>query len=275
MPSSSTATLLVAGTAIAGAFAVSQLFGTSPSRVGGATDIDDYEEEFIDEELVCKIFDRLFMEMQMVIAQLGQQVQQIQMSGQRIPEAHLKQLLTAEFERSLLAKQAAVYEQHDVDADCVEEATWEFLSKEDEYPKVKKAVERFQKLYESISGESVVGRRPGVTLQAEKATVLTADKTIEAAQVYFSALSAAMQNVVEEFKAEGKDITSPTGQMELQTKFGDVANDAGEKALSGLGIGMKDFQASVEQNASDPKVGRTLHMLQVQQQQELQTMMKP
>ena len=40
------------------------------------------------------------------------------------------------------------YEDNDVDADCLE------------YPKVKRAVERFQKLYESISGEDVVGWTP-------------------------------------------------------------------------------------------------------------------
>ena len=47
----------------------------------------------ITEDDVCKIFDKLFLEMQGVLQQLSQQIQQIQMSGQQISEAQIRQAL--------------------------------------------------------------------------------------------------------------------------------------------------------------------------------------
>ena len=131
------------------------------------------------------------------------------MSGQSIPEKQLRQLLKGEFERALGVKQKQVFEEYDMDEDCLEEATWEFLEKEEEYPKVKKAVERFQKLWENVSGESVVGKRPGQageTKEAEPVETLTAAKTVEAAEVYFDALTSAMGELVKGFKEEGKNL---------------------------------------------------------------------
>ncbi|KAI2510211.1 hypothetical protein MHU86_4243 [Fragilaria crotonensis] len=267
MPSSSTATLLMAGSVVLAAAAASQFFPSGRSSNAGATEINDEDEDFIDQDLVCMIFDRLFLEMQAVVAQLTQQVQQIQMSGQHIPEAQLRKLLTAEFERALVARQAQVFEDHDVDADCLEEATWEFVANEE--LRVVRAVERFQKLYESISGQSVVGRRPGVKVQSVEAQVLDAQKTIAAATVYFAALSNVMKQISAEFQAEGKNLQDPTVAMAFQQQFATLANDAGDEALETMGLTMKDFQASVEANSQDPQVARSLTMLQMQQQKDL------
>lgn len=262
--SSSSSLLLVAGSVVLVAAAATQFFPSNKSV--GATDIDD-EEDIIDQELVCKVFDRLYLEMQNVVAQLGQQVQQLQMSGQRIPEKQLRSILKGEFERALMQRQSKVYQDHDVDAECLEEATWEFLA--DENPKVKQAVERFQKLYEQISGETVVGRRPGVKIEEKGAKILGAEQTVEAAVVYFGALSTAMKKIVEDFKAQGKDMKNPAVAQELQIKFGSVANSAGDESLDKLGLTLRDFQASVEAHSSDPQVARSLAMLQMQQQKEM------
>ena len=163
MPSASSTTTTIAALAAACsllAYGASKL-SASKQKQPSLTDLDDIEEldedDCITPEDVIAIFDKLFMTMQQVVLQLSQQVQQIQMSGQVIPEKQLRQLLKSEFERALLSCQAQVYEDNDVDADCLEEATWEFMESPEEYPKVKRAVERFQKLYESISGEDVVG----------------------------------------------------------------------------------------------------------------------
>jgi len=163
MPSASSTTATIAALAAACsllAYGASKL-SASKQKQPSLTDLDDIEEldedDCITPEDVIAIFDKLFMTMQQVVLQLSQQVQQIQMSGQVIPEKQLRQLLKSEFERALLSCQAQVYEDNDVDADCLEEATWEFMESPEEYPKVKRAVERFQKLYESISGEDVVG----------------------------------------------------------------------------------------------------------------------
>jgi hypothetical protein len=274
MTSSSTNALLMAGSVMLVAAGLTQLLpgGQRQLRGGGATDLDENEDEFITEELVVKIFDRLFIEMQMVMQQLSQKVQQVQMAGQQFHEAQLRKLFTQEFERALMAKQAQVYEDHDVDAECLEEATWEFLSMEDQHPKVKQAVERFQKLYESISGEQVVGRRPGVQVEAKEIVLLSASDTVDAATVYFGALNDTMRKIATNYRDQGKDLQDPKVMHELQMEFSSQANDAGEAALDARGVAMKDFQASIEKHSSDPKVARSLALLQMQQQKEMMEM---
>ena len=277
MPSSSSTVLLGAGLLVAAA-----ALYTSKSRSSsrGITDIDDEDEfaegDFITEDDVVKIFDRLFLEMQGVLATLSQQVQQIQQSGQVIPEKQLRQLLKAEFERALAVKQQQILEDFDLDEDCLEEATWEFIQKGDEHPKVKKTVERFQKLWENVSGENVVGWSPGQEMKMpEEFEILPAAKLIEAAEIYFGALTKAMADLVDNFKAQGKDLRETAVAQELHMQFSSVANDKGEEALKGMGITLSQFQKSIEANASNPSVGRALAMLQMQQQQELVSMGVP
>jgi len=221
---------------------------------------------------VIAVFDDLFIHMQSVLAQLSQQIQQIQMSGQMIPEKQLREIFKAEFERALLAKQKSVFEKHDVDEECLRDATWEMLKNEDEYPKVKRSVERFQKLYENVSGAKVVGRQPGNNgkLQDnEEIKCLTKEKLIESATIYFDALTSAMRTVALSYKNEGKNLRDPSVAQSLQMKFGAVANDAGEAALQELGVTLDCFKASIEKHQENPDVGRVLVMLQMKQQQEL------
>mmetsp|Transcript_2811 Transcript_2811/g.5077 ORF Transcript_2811/g.5077 Transcript_2811/m.5077 type:complete len:279 (-) Transcript_2811:1701-2537(-) len=275
---SSTKLLIGSALLVAAAAASSMLSSGKASSSRDITEIDDEVEEgdFITEEDVCKVFDRLFMEMQAVLAQLSQTVQQIQMSGQHIPEQQLRQILKSEYERALLVKQKQALEEADMDYDCFEEAAWEFLEKEEEYPKVKRSVERFQKLWENVSGESVVGRRPGKTsIEEEKVELLSAEKTIEAAEVYFDSLTNAMSELVQGYKKEGKDLRDPSVAQKLQLDFAGAANDAGEEALKGMGISLSQFQKSIEANASNPQVGRSLGMLQMKQQQALVSMGVP
>lgn len=237
-------------------------------------EIDDEESsnndgDFITGDDICKIFDRLFMEMQGVLAQLSHTIQQIQMSGQVIPEQQLRQLLITEYQRNLTQKQNQALEEADMDYDCFEEATWEFLDKEVEYPKVKKSVERFQKLWENVSGEKVVGVRKGAEKEEIVVELLSAQKTIEAAEVYFEALTNAMSDLVQSYKKDGKNLRDPKVAQDLQMAFSNVANEQGEEALGGLGISDTQFQKSIEANASNPQVARSLGMLQMKQQQAL------
>jgi len=241
-------------------------------------DEDNEVEDFITGDDVCKVFDRLFMEMQAVLAQLSHTVQQIQMSGQVIPEKQLRQLLISEYERALTVKQEQALNEADIDYDCFEEATWEFLEKEDEYPKVKKSVERFQKLWENVSGENVVGKRKGSSKDEkveEAIEVLSAPKTIEVAGIYFDTLTNAMSDLVRGFKEEGKDLRDPAVAQQLQMEFSSVANDKGEEALKEIGVTQMQFQKSIEANASNPQVGRSLAMMQMKQQQALISMGVP
>jgi hypothetical protein len=166
-------------------------------------------------------------------------------------------------------------EEYDIDYDCLEEATWEFMEKEEEFPKVKKAVERFQKLWENVSGEAVVGMRPGKAPVVETIEILSPPTTVEAAEIYFDALTMAMKGLVEKFKEEGQDLNSPPVAQELHVKFASVANEAGEDALKAFGCTQVQFQKSIEANASNPMVGRSLAMLQMKQQQALMAMGVP
>lgn len=280
MSSSTSSTVLLAGSALVVAgFAGSMLFGNKSS--GGTstiTEIDDDgpESDYITEDDVCRVFDRLFMEMQQVLGQLSQQIQQLQMAGQQIPEPQLRQILKSEFEKALTLAQGRVYEENDVDADCLEEATWEFLDQAEQYPKAKIAVERFQKLWENVSGESVVGKRPGQADQAvPEIELLDPEQLVKAAEVYFGALTEAMGVLVQKYKDEGKDLTSPPVAQELQMEFAANANDAGGSALAELGTDQTQFQKSIEAHANKPQVARALAMLQMKQQKDLMALGVP
>jgi len=203
------------------------------------------------------------------------------MSGQMIPEAQLRELLRAEFERALLAKQDMIFQGSDVDESCLEEATWEFLKEGDKYPKVKKAVERFQKLYENVSGVSVVGLRPDGTRDLPVARAVTgvnsdailSKETLQTvAKVYFDALTDTMRTIVSKIKAQGLSLSDPAVAQQLQMQFAMVANDAGEESLKMEGVSLDAFRKSIEAHRDDPEVGRTLAMLQMKQQQELVAM---
>lgn len=275
---SSHSTVLVGSALVLAAAAAAYQFSSSTSKSMELAEIAEDEGDFITADEVVRIFDRLFLEMQAVLAQLSQQVQQIQMSGQHIPEKQLRMLLRGEFERALGIKQNMILQEFDMDEDCLEEATWEFLEKGEENEKVKKAVERFQKLWENVSGESVVGKRPGQfgeIDEIESTVLLDAQTTVEVAEVYFDALTNAMGDLVQTLKKEGKNLRDPSIAQELQMQFASVANDKGEEALKSMGITQSQFQKSIEANASNPMVGRSLAMLQMKQQQTLMNMGVP
>jgi hypothetical protein len=244
-------------------------------------DIDENEDEddFITPDDVVAVFDKLFLTMQQVVLQLSQQVQQLQMAGQTIPEKQLRQLLKAEFERALSECQAQVFEDNDVDADCLEEATWEFMESPEEYPKVKRAVERFQKLYESMSGEDVVGWTPnkakkrcdvnGTASSVAKKELSPAD-LMKAATIYFEAITEIMIELSNSWKAAGKDFKDPEVLKEFHMEASTDANEAGEeKLMSMLGLSMGDFRSAIDKHSRNPAVGQTLGMLQIKQQQDL------
>ena len=265
---SSKSTLLLAGAAATATILFGLSFLKSAEKPTETKDMDP--SDCIQADDVVSIFDDLFLHMQSVLAQLSQQIQQLQMAGQTIPEPQLRQILKSEFERALSVKQKEIFDSHDVDEECLTEATWEFLALEDEYPSVKKAVERFQKLYENVTGEKVVGARPGgVNAKSEVVLSISKDQLLDVATKYFDALTAAMGEIVQEVKDDGRDLHNPVVAQEVQMKFAAVANDAGESALEKEGVNTDSFKAAIEKYTSDPDVGRALAMLQMKQQQEL------
>lgn len=279
MPSPSTATTIAAIAAGCSllAYCASHLTKSQQTK-HELTDLDDEidDEDFITPDEVVAVFDKLFMTMQQVVLQLSQQVQQIQMAGQSIPEKQLRQLLKGEFERALTQCQAQVFEDNDVDADCLEQATWEFLETPEEYPKVKRAVERFQKLYDSISGESTCrwtpnkGKSSNDTEGAVAKKDLSPDELMKAASVYFDEITKKMLEIHKTWKESGKDLSDPEISKQFQLEASTDANEAGEeKMMAEMGIRMSDFRVAVDKHSRIPAVGQTLGMLQIKQQQEL------
>ena len=238
------------------------------------TDIDEGGDgdgaDCITAQEVTKIFDRLFREMQAIFGQLLQQIQAIQMSGQNIPEVQLRAMLRGEMERALTAKQKLILDEFDMDIECLEEATWEFLKTEDKYPELKTAVNRFQKFWENVSNEEHMGWRPGKELsQGPPPETLSADRLIEVAQIYFDTLTNQMKDMVAEYKAQGKDLKSPTVQHQLNMEFSEKGQTAGEEALKVQGVSMSQFEHSVKAHSDNPTVSRQLQIMQMKQQQEL------
>jgi hypothetical protein len=265
--------VLVAGSALlVGAVGlVYAMRSNSINKPSTLTDIDDEqldnEVDYITEQDVCKIFDKLFLEIQTAFSQLMQQIQQLQMAGQTIPEAQLQGIMRDELARALMVKQKIILEQFGIDYDCLEEATWEFLEDEVKYPNVQKSVDRFQKLWQNATGEDVLGWRLGKTRIVEE--LLGPEETIEIADKYFSALTNAMRDLVARYQAEGANLQDPSVQQAMNMEFARNANDYGDAALREQGVSMMQFESSVKANSSNPNVGRALAQLQMKQQQEL------
>jgi hypothetical protein len=279
--SSSTTAALVTGSLLVAAslymgWSRQQATTTTTSTSRELAEIDDVDAaDTISAEEVAKIFDRLFMEAQGVFSNLMQQIQQIKMSGQNIPEQQLQALLKGEMERSLAGRQTAVLEEMDMDYECLEEATWEFLADEGRYPNVKRSVDRFQKFWESTTGHAATGWRKGGAVSATPAPVLEvldAPRTVEVAEKYFAGITGGMRELVLEYKRAGKDLQQPAVQNALHMDFANKANGAGEAALEAVGVSMPQFEASIKAHAQDKSVGQALAMLQMKQQQELSTM---
>lgn len=264
MPPSSSVVLAAAGStalllAARKAYKGRSQTASSESPIGNP-DLDP--SECIQADDVVAIFDELFAHMQGVLAQLSQQIQQIQMAGQMIPEKQLREILKAEFERGLLAKQAVVFEKHDVDEDCLRGATFEMLDNAEEFPKVKRAVERFQVLYENVTGVKVP-RRGAANIEAIKS--MSKADTMESATVYFEALTSVVRVVAQKFEREGMSMTNPAVAQKFQMEFAACANDAGEDALKKKGVTLDCFKASIEKHQEDPDVGRLLDHLKNKQ----------
>lgn len=236
------------------------------------TEIDDEDHheigDFITESEVCKVFDQLYMELQNAFSQLMNQVQQLQMAGQRIPEQQLQIIMKQELERALRMKQGPIVEMAGMDMDCFEEATWEFIDQKS--GKVQAAVERLQKLWQTATGEHVVGWKPGKELVMSEP--LGPEETIVAATAYFKALTDCMRRLIQEYEMQGRDLQSPSIQQQLNLDFGTQANEAGEVALERLGYNQAQFEASVAAHKENNDVARALTVLSMQQQQDFATM---
>jgi len=276
--------VLITATCSLALITLGHLFSTSskssPRSASSYAEKDVDPEDCIQPEGIVAIFEALFNHMQKILAQMSTQIQQMQMSGQSIPEKQLRLLLKAEFERALVAQQVIVFEEHDMDEESVRDATWSFLGRENEYPKVKRAVERLQKLYETVTGEKVIGRRPGNRKGSsvshgscvDSVQTISKEKLLIAATTYFDALTSAMSSVVEELKKQGLNLNEKGVIEKLNMEFASKANNVGEEALDKIGVTIDGFESSIRRYSQDREVCQKLAMLQMKQQQEFMAM---
>ena len=255
--------ILVASAAVTATYLIYSQFFSKTSHFAADNLSDD---EIITPDLVCKFFDQLFVQMQSVLANLSQQIAQIQAAGQRIPEDQLKKLLAAEFERGLGIKQQTLLDEMKVDEDCMQEAMEAYLARSEDFPAVQRSVERFRKLYTTVAGDNESSS------SIPDKDLLSASKVVEAAEVYFEGLTGCMRDLVNEFKEDGLDVSDPSVSQKLQNRFAATANDAGDAALKEIGIDADVFKKSLEKHSQDSVVGRALAMLQMKQQQDLVAM---
>jgi Zn-dependent M32 family carboxypeptidase len=230
--------------------------------------------EYITEDDVVGIFNDLYLVLQNAFGQLMSQVQQAQMAGHTIPEPQLQGIMKQELERALRANESIIVEKAKIDMDCFEEATWEFLNPHrttaPPSTKVQTAVQKLQKLWQTATGEHVVGWTP--FHEPEVLEPLDPDATVQAATVYFQALTDCMRRLISEYETSGKDLRTAAVQDALNNDFSNQANDAGEAALQTLGYTQQQFETSVSAHQSNPTVQRALAVLGMQQQQDFATM---
>lgn len=244
------------------------------------------DDEFISADEVVKIWDRLFLETQQVVASTAQQLQQLIQMG-AIPESQARNIIANAIIESLPKSQAKVCNEFGVDYDCLEEATWEFIEEADQ--KVQKAVERFQSLFANFAGNrEFVGKRPaklntvaegsnstprGATdVDDVETELLSADELIEAAQAFFTAATAAAKMVTDAAKTDGLDLQNPAAAQALVQELGAVTESLTEEALKTFGLTTASFQAAITAQAQNPKIGRALMIVQQEHMVAMQAM---
>jgi len=234
-------------------------------------EIEEFEEladdEIITEEDIAKIFDSLFIQIQQVLQQIGMQLTQLERMGHRMPEAQVRQVLISEFERNLVIKQEKVFDDFDVDEACVEEATMEFMSDPEKYPKAKKAVERFQKLWESVSGEKIINNSSSNVGPSKKE--LTQEELIDASKLYFGSLTKAMHETVQNLRDSGASLEDPAIVERIQMEFISDQEKAEREMEVKMGVSLDSFQSSIEKYKDNQEVAQTIARLQSKQHEEL------
>jgi len=153
----------------------------------------------------------------------------------------------------------------------------EFLADPEKYPKAKKAVQRFQMLWENVSGEKVANlSAAAASTSAEDSSpainnkTLTKEQMLTSLELYFDTITNSMLEIVEKVKDKGENLSDPTVINKIQMDFASVGNDKGEEQLrEKMGISLDVFKESIEKHSQDPEIARTLAMLQLKQQRSI------
>merc|ERR1712038_789635 len=112
----------------------------------------------------------------------------------------------------------------------------EFLSEPEKYPKVKQAVERFQKLWENVSGEEVINKNPSSSssskMKVDSTTLktdLSKEELLTASKLFFDALTNSMNEIIQKLKDSGANMSDPSVIAQMQMEFASCSQEKGEK----------------------------------------------
>jgi hypothetical protein len=255
------------------------------------------DDEHITADEVVKVWDRLFLETQQVVASTAQQLQQLLQMG-AIQESQARNIIANAIIDSLPKSQTKVCNEFGVDYDCLEEATWEFVAEGDS--KVQKAVERFQALFANFAGNrDYVGKRPSSMMAQPPSNGTTAargtgtatatggatdldddaddvdispDDLIRAAQAFFAAATNAARATTQQAKMNGINLQDPSSAAAMVQDLGAVTETLTEEALQEFGLTTASFQAAISSQAQNPKIGRALMIVQQEHMMAMQSM---
>ena len=125
---------------------------SSSSSSSSAADEPISEEDLMPADECAKLFVMMIQKMKLQLNKLGQMIQQIQASGQQIPQEQLQAWLLSEYEKGVLSTQKEIMDSEDVDEEDWQASTMYHL-KNGTSSALTDAVKEFKLMYRQIGGE--------------------------------------------------------------------------------------------------------------------------
>jgi hypothetical protein len=265
------------------------------ARSSSSSSPGEVTEATVEASVVVAVFRDLNSEMQMNVQKLVQMIQQIQQSGQQIPEAQIQAWVVGEYEKALVGAQEKVgavltpyqgggafppsapwlplsrlltpptpptpqiFAKHSVDEDDLSDSVSYYLNSS--HPDVTKAVHQFKQLYKSVGGrppEKHVDLPPGVDLQ----------KFCEILSKYMDSMSECMGDIVGKYRSDNA-IDGPLKESdlgEIRSNFSSTADDFSNGMLKKeFGIDQDQFAKLMENFQTSQQVQQLVQMLGAQQ----------
>ncbi|GMI24622.1 hypothetical protein TrCOL_g7193 [Triparma columacea] len=229
------------------------------ARSSSSSSPGEVTEATVEASVVVAVFRDLNSEMQMNVQKLVQMIQQIQQSGQQIPEAQIQAWVVGEYEKALVGAQEKIFAKHSVDEDDLSDSVSYYLTSS--HPDVTKAVHQFKQLYKSVGGrppEKHVDLPPGVDLQ----------KFCEILSKYMDSMSECMGDIVGKYRSDNA-IDGPLKESdlgEIRSNFSSTADDFSNGMLKKeFGIDQDQFAKLMENFQTSQQVQQLVQMLGAQQ----------
>ena len=236
---------------------------SSGPDIGEIDEEDDSDDELLSASELVDIFEDIYNALNEKLGQIGQMLAQVRASGQNIPDEQLLPYMKQEFESHLQKVEPAIYEKHNTNEEEVQLAT----SRHGDIPAVRKGIRQIRTLHAAVDptgfAAQIIASESEVLIPKD----LTPELVSEYLTVYMHGLNKLMSSLVQECQAKGLDVRNPSVSAELQTLFQKKATDYSEQLLQAeCSISLEVFQAAMTKFQSEPLLGQTMNVLQVEQQ---------